>query len=181
MKMLHIRNSKIGMSRLEELLLAGAVGFLGSAVVTFLQPSRWSFGIRWVHGSGGGGAGFRRERRVDGGATRRLWMALWCATWFCVWGVGPDAAPRRARGHAARGTHMPQPGSDSAPPVGAPRRSRVTSTVHALVVSALSLWTFVKDFDVWDGDFIWGGDLPIIRNTVALSAGYLAFDTLLCM
>ena len=32
----------------QELLLVGAAGFVGSAIVTFIQPSKWSFGIRWV-------------------------------------------------------------------------------------------------------------------------------------
>lgn len=95
---------KVG-DRGQDLLLVGAAGFVGSAIVTFIQPSKWSFGIR----------------------------------------------------------------------------SRVTSTVHAVVVAALALWSFVHDFDVWSGDFIWGSDLPIIRNTVAVSVGYLAFDTLLCI
>jgi hypothetical protein len=39
---------KVG-DRGQDLLLVGAAGFVGSAIVTFIQPSKWSFGIRWVH------------------------------------------------------------------------------------------------------------------------------------
>ena len=36
-------------------------------------------------------------------------------------------------------------------------------------------------YDIWDGDFMWVTDSRLIRHTVAVSVGYLALDTCLCV
>ena len=121
------------------------------------------------------------------------------------------------------------------PPAGSCPRSRVTSTVHAVIVSAMAglayywygraslagtacvAFCFPFDarrrippphpssplppaappllsavvnrllsaqrryYDIWDGDFVWGSELPLIRHTAAVAVGYLALDTCLCL